>query len=225
MINCEELQQGINHSKLFWSTKRKTKTEHTKPPTIQRKTKQNKNTEDGGKINHTLKGVTSSTRSSTSEDTWRARTADPSSEREVPHPTSFGSRDSLEVAVCLSASRMPFLTSPHPPWLLLAPHCAEWSVCGAKLQVSSANDLANKAEGKGLKISINADAVVCSYGEASFRTTTIQKKCDKEPRYGRNSLLWLKFGPLFATYLTLYWQAPGQVICQSLSPTGNIKPT
>lgn len=28
-----------------------------------------------------------------------------------------------------------------------------------------------------------------------------------------------------ATYSTVYWQAPGKVICQPVPPTGNIKPT
>lgn len=86
------------------------------------------------------------------------------------------------------------------------------------------NDLANKTEGKGLKISINADAVVCWCGQSSFKTPTTKSKTrDKEPRYGKNSLWWFKLVPLFATYLTLHWQAPGQVICQSVPPTGNIK--
>lgn len=77
-----------------------------------------------------------------------------------------------------------------------------------------------------MKISINADAMVCWYGESSFKTpTTKSKKCDKEPRYSKSFLWQLKLAPLLACYPTLYWQAPGQVICQSVPPTGNVRPT
>lgn len=66
-----------------------------------------------GKISHSLKRVTANTRSSTSKATWRARPADPGSDRAVPRPASFGSRDNVELSVWLSASRMPFQTFPH----------------------------------------------------------------------------------------------------------------
>lgn len=65
MKNCQEIQQEIKHAKLFWSTKRKKKTNQTKNG---RRSK-----------DKPLKGLTASSRSSTSETAWRAKTADPSS--------------------------------------------------------------------------------------------------------------------------------------------------
>lgn len=86
------------------------------------------------------------------------------------------------------------------------------------------NNPANKNRRKGSENQYLCWCCGILYGESSFKTPTT-KKCYKEPRYRKNFLWWLKLAPLLATYLILYWQAPRQVICQSVPPTGNIRPT
>lgn len=91
------------------------------------------------------------------------------------------------------------------------------------LQKDQANkERGNRAEKK--KMGINADAVVCWYSESSLKNLLLQIKNVTK----NQDMVKISSGSSslpFATSLTLYWQAPSQVICQPVPSTGNTTPT